>query len=75
VAVPLASVATASPDERLVDFVSRPTEGRLPYVLVFAAGTLVGVLTATDLKFSAGERRPGRLQPSENDGGVSPAGL
>jgi Zn-dependent protease len=75
VAVPIASVITASPDERLVDLVSRPTAGTLPFVLVFAEEALVGVLTAADLTFSAGSRRPGRSQPAGNENGVSQAGL
>jgi hypothetical protein len=75
VAVPLASVTTASPDERLLDLVSRPAAGRLPFVLVFADDALVGVLTPTDLSFSAGSHRPDRHQPAENGGGVSRAGL
>jgi CBS domain-containing protein len=50
VAVPLPLVSIAAPDDLLVDMVSRPTGGRLPYVLVFSAGELVGVVTATDLQ-------------------------
>jgi hypothetical protein len=54
--------------------VSRPAAGRLPFVLVFADDALVGVLTPTDLSFSAGSRRPDRDQPAENGTGVSRAG-
>lgn len=49
VAVPIAEVTVASPDERLVDLVSRAATGRIPVVLVFEAGALVGVVTAGDL--------------------------
>jgi CBS domain-containing protein len=49
VAVPIASVTVATPDDKLVDLVNRPTLARLPYVLVFDDGRLVGVVTATDL--------------------------
>ena len=54
VAVPLSLVTTAAPDEPIVDLLSRPGAGRVPYVLVFAGSTLVGVLTPADL-----ERAPG----------------
>ncbi len=40
----------ATPDERLVDLVSRPTPGRVPYALVFADGALVGIVTPSDLE-------------------------
>jgi Zn-dependent protease len=49
VAIPMSLVTTAAPDERLIDVVSKPAAGRLPYVLVFAEGALVGILTAADL--------------------------
>jgi len=50
VAVPIAMVRTTTPDERVVDLISRPSDSRLPYVLVFDDGRLVGVVTATDLE-------------------------
>jgi Zn-dependent protease/predicted transcriptional regulator len=50
VAVPLAGVVTATPDEALVSLVQRltPASGRRALV-VDAAGTLVGIVTARDL--------------------------
>ena len=53
VAIPMSLVTTAAPDERLIDVVSKPAAGRLPYVLVFADGALAGILTAADLKRAA----------------------
>jgi Zn-dependent protease len=53
VALPLPMIKTTTPDERLVDLVNRPSEARLPYVLVFTAGELVGVVTPTDLERAA----------------------
>jgi Zn-dependent protease len=50
VSVPLPSVMVATPDERVVDLISRPSESRVPYALVFAAGTLVGIVTPSDLE-------------------------
>jgi CBS domain-containing protein len=64
VAVPIGQVTTASPDERLIDLVHRPSTLRVPFVLVFEAGTLVGVVTSADLL-----RAPGPASPA------SPAGL
>jgi Zn-dependent protease len=49
VAVPIEQVTTASPEDRLVDLVHRPSAFRVPYVLVFEAGALVGVVTSEDL--------------------------
>lgn len=49
VAVSLEHVTIATPDEKLVDLVSRPTAARLPYVLVFSGGLLAGVVTTGDL--------------------------
>ncbi len=53
VAIPMSLVTTAAPDERLIDVVSKPAAGRLPYVLVFAGEELVGILTAADLERAA----------------------
>jgi Zn-dependent protease len=57
VAIPMSLVTTATPDERLIDVVSKPAAGRLPYILVFAdgepAGDLVGILTVADLERAA----------------------
>lgn len=53
VAIPMSLVTTATPDERLIDVVSKPAAGRLPYVLVFADGALAGILTAADLERAA----------------------
>ncbi len=50
VAVPMSLVTVSSPDEKVVDLVSRPSNARLPYVLVFEAGRLAGVVTRTDLE-------------------------
>ena len=50
VAVPLSSLTISFPDEKVVDLISRPSNARLPYVLVFDAGQLVGVVTSTDLE-------------------------
>jgi Zn-dependent protease/CBS domain-containing protein len=50
VAVPLAMVTVTSPEEKVVDLISRPSTARLPYVLVFASGQLVGVVTSADLE-------------------------
>jgi Zn-dependent protease len=65
VAVPLPMVTVSSPDERLVDLMSRPPNGRLPYVLVFAAGELVGLVTATDIQraMSIAALRPRDVPP------------
>ncbi len=49
VAVPLALLTTTTPDERLVDLISRPSAGRLPYALVFDAGRLAGIVAPSDL--------------------------
>ncbi len=59
VAIPMSLVTTATPDERLIDVVSKPAAGRLPYVLVFADGELAGILTAADL-----ERATTRVGPT-----------
>lgn len=53
VAVPLEMVRISSPDEQLVDLISRPSNARLPYVLVFDAGRLVGVVSSSDLARAA----------------------
>lgn len=53
VAVPLPSVTIASPDDRLVDLVSRGSQARLPHALVFSSGALVGIVTPTDLERAA----------------------
>jgi Zn-dependent protease len=60
VALPMSEVTTVAPDEKLVDVVSRPGVGKLPFVLVFAAEALVGVLTPADLQRAAG------LQPTNS---------
>ncbi|MGZ6974879.1 MAG: site-2 protease family protein, partial [Acidimicrobiia bacterium] len=53
VEVPLPSVTIATPDERLVDLIGRPSNPRLAFVLVFDAGELVGVVTPADLARAA----------------------
>jgi Zn-dependent protease len=65
VAVPLPLVTIASPDELLVELISRPASGRLPYVLVFSAGELVGVVTGNDLQraMSISALRPPDVPP------------
>jgi CBS-domain-containing membrane protein len=50
VAVPLPAVTVTNADERLVDLISRPTPGRVPYALVFAEGALVGIVTPSDFE-------------------------
>jgi Zn-dependent protease len=49
VAVPLSAVTVASPDEKLFDVATRPAAAKLPYILVFDGGELVGVVTPADL--------------------------
>jgi CBS-domain-containing membrane protein len=61
VAVPLAALTVCSPDDRLVDLVSRPSMARLPYVLVFSSGELVGVVTPSDLARAPSVRAAGRV--------------
>jgi CBS domain-containing protein len=61
VALPMSEVTTVAPDEKLVDVVSRPGVGQLPFVLVFAAEALVGVLTPADLQRAAGLRTADRV--------------
>jgi Zn-dependent protease len=49
VAVPLTAVTIASPADKLFDVASRPAAAKLPYILVFDRGELVGVVTRADL--------------------------
>lgn len=68
VAVPLSMVATARPDERLVEVVDRAGQGLLPVILVFEAGRLVGILTPTDIQRAT---QLGGLHVAERPGLVS----
>jgi CBS domain-containing protein len=69
VAIPLPAVTVTVPEERLVDLMSRPPNGRLPYVLVFAAGELVGVVSAGDIQrvMSIASLRPPDVPPLPAD--------
>jgi CBS domain-containing protein len=49
VSVPLSAVTIATPDEQLIDVANRPAAAKLPYVVVFDGGRLVGVVSPTDL--------------------------
>ncbi|HEY3724749.1 MAG TPA: site-2 protease family protein [Acidimicrobiia bacterium] len=71
VTIPLPSLTVSVPDERLVDLMSRPPNGRLPYVLVFAAGELVGIVTATDIQrvMAIASLRPPDVPPLPADQG------
>jgi Zn-dependent protease len=64
VAVPLALLTVCTPEDRLVDLVNRPSMSRLPYVLVFSSGELVGVVTPTDLARAPSGRAAGSVSPS-----------
>ena len=65
VAVPLELVTISNPDELLVDLICAPASGRLPYVLVFSGGELVGVVTQSDLQraLSISALRPADVPP------------
>jgi Zn-dependent protease len=65
VAVPLELVTVSNPGELLVDLISRPANGRLPYVLVFSGGELVGVVTGNDMQraMSISALRPPDVPP------------
>jgi Zn-dependent protease len=60
VTVPITAVTIASPDDKLFDVAHRPTAAKLPYVLVFDQGALVGVVTPADLE------KPAPAPSSEN---------
>jgi CBS domain-containing protein len=50
VAVPMAMVGVATPDEQLVATAGRFGLGQLGLLLVFEAGRLAGIVTAADLQ-------------------------
>ena len=58
VAVALPLIATASPEERVLDVLARQSQSMVPCVLVFEGDQLVGIVTPTDVRRAANVSGP-----------------